>query len=61
MKFETEVLTDKVRKNLPGPFVKLPLGFTHYSLNEPGDGMVVVLVYGFSSPRIVWEKNIPPY
>ncbi len=55
MKYETIELTDEVRKTLPGSFIPLTDGITHYDLSGPEDGKTVVLVHGFSSPSFIWD------
>ena len=58
MKFETTELSEEERQNLPGSFVKLSMGYTHYELVGPDDGSLVVLVHGFSSPMFIWDHTI---
>ncbi|MDN3580281.1 alpha/beta fold hydrolase [Mucilaginibacter flavus] len=52
---EKKVLTDADRKNIPGSFIKLSKGITHYELNGPENGEVVILVHGFSVPYYIWD------
>ncbi len=67
MKYEQITLTNTVRENLPGKFIKLSKGYTHYELLEangpnadgPKGSDLVVLVHGFSSPMFVWDKVAP--
>lgn len=48
-------LTDQVRKTLPGDFVKLADGYTHYEWRGPKDGPVVVLVHGGTQSSYIWD------
>ena len=45
------------RKNVPGSFVQLSDGVTHYELAGPDTGKLVVLVHGFSVPYYIWDSN----
>ena len=56
---ETKALTSETRTHLPGQFITLADGVTHYQLSGPVDGPVVVLVDGFSIPYFSWERNVP--
>jgi pimeloyl-ACP methyl ester carboxylesterase len=56
---EKKVLTPETRASLPGQFIALADGVTHYELDGPEDGPVVVLVNGFSIPMFTWERNVP--
>ena len=40
-------------------FIDLPSGTTHYRLEGPPDGPVVVLVHGFSTPLFVFDDIVP--
>lgn len=55
---EKKELTSETRAGLPGQFIVLPGGVTHYQLAGPDDGQVVVLVHGFSVPSYLWEHNV---
>ncbi len=55
---ETKTLNPQTRAVLPGEFVNLSDGVTHYTLTGPADGQVVVLVHGFSVASYSWERNI---
>ena len=57
MGFEQKELDDEIRKTLPGDFIQLSDGFTHYELAGPKDGNVTVLVHGFSTPMFVWDPT----
>lgn len=48
-------LTDETRQGAPGEFMQLTNGQTHYQLEGPNDGPVVVLVHGFSVPLYIWD------
>ena len=52
---EKIMLNDTVRADLPGQFVKLPLGVVHYELSGPDEAPTVVLVHGFSVPYYIWD------
>ncbi len=56
---EKKELTPETRSGLPGQFIVLPGGTTHYQLVGPADGPVVVLIHGFSVPAYVWERTVP--
>ncbi|MFW9905119.1 MAG: alpha/beta fold hydrolase [Candidatus Thorarchaeota archaeon] len=57
MEFEYEELNKNTRKTLPGNFVQLSDGSTHYELDGPEDGEVIVLVHGFSTPLFIWDPT----
>ena len=52
-------ITNEVRKQASGSFVRLAQGFTHYELAGPEDGPVVLLVHGFSVPYYTWDRTFP--
>ena len=54
---ETQTLDDAARAALPGEFVALPAGVTHYEIDGPADGAPVVLVHGFSVPCYIWDPT----
>ena len=54
---ETKTLTDASRKNIPGSFIKLSQGVTHYQLEGPANAEVVILVHGFSVPYYIWDPT----
>jgi pimeloyl-ACP methyl ester carboxylesterase len=56
---EKKVLSAETRAGLPGKFVALSDGVTHYQLSGPADGPLVVLVHGFSIASYSWERNVP--
>ncbi len=51
---ETEELNEATRANVPGSFVQLSTGCTHYELGGEQNGQPVVLVHGFSVPYFIW-------
>jgi pimeloyl-ACP methyl ester carboxylesterase len=55
---EKKVLNGQTRSDLPGKFISLSDGVTHYELIGPENGQVVVLVNGFSIPLFTWERNV---
>jgi pimeloyl-ACP methyl ester carboxylesterase len=52
---EEKTLTAANRKNIEGSFIKLSKGVTHYQLEGPANGEVVILVHGFSVPYYIWD------
>lgn len=44
---ESKELSDETRAELPGEFIQLSDGVTHYEVAGPQDGQPVVLVHGF--------------
>ncbi len=54
---ETQVLDETARRAVPGSFVRLTDGCTHYELGGPETGRAVVLVHGFSVPYFIWEPT----
>ncbi|GAB4574769.1 MAG: alpha/beta fold hydrolase [Anaerolineae bacterium] len=57
---EPFTLDETTRAALPGQFVRLPDGVTHYELSGPAEGQVVVLVHGFSTPMFLWDPMVGP-
>ena len=53
-KAETLTLDDTARAKAQGSFVDLPAGNTHYELK--GEGKLVVLVHGYSTPYFIYDK-----
>lgn len=45
------------RAAAPGRFVTLSDGITHYRIDGPDTGRVVVLVHGFSVPSYIWDST----
>jgi pimeloyl-ACP methyl ester carboxylesterase len=54
---ESLTLNEETRAALPGSFIALPGGITHYELGGPEDGRPVVLVHGFSVPLSIWDPT----
>ena len=52
---ETKTMNDEARKNVPGQFIKLADGVTHYEACGAGTGKVVILVHGISMPYYIWD------
>jgi len=51
-------LISETRKSLPGNFIDLPSGTTHYELTNPGNKDQVVLIHGFSAPFYTWDPTV---
>ena len=51
-------LTAQTRKELPGSFVELSEGVTHYELRGNTDGKPVVLIHGNAAPYVTWDNTI---
>ena len=56
---EGEELDDRARAAAPGRFARLIDGATHYETAGPPAGPAVVLVHGFSTPLLIWERTAP--
>jgi pimeloyl-ACP methyl ester carboxylesterase len=54
---ETEELNEATHANVPGSFVRLSDGCTHYELGGNQNGQPVVLVHGFSVPYFIWDPT----
>jgi len=54
---ETKTLDKETRADLPGEFLQLSDGVTHYEMSGPSNGQTVVLVHGFSVPYYVWDPT----
>lgn len=52
---ETKTMNDEARKNVPGQFIKLTNGVTHYEEGGADTGKVVILVHGISTPYFIWD------
>lgn len=52
---EKKTLTEAERKKATGSFIKLSEGITHYQLEGPANGEVIILVHGFSVPYYIWD------
>ncbi len=57
MEYENEELNKNTRKTLPGNFIQLSDGFTHYELDGSENGDIVILVHGFSTPSFIWDPT----
>ncbi|MDH5372498.1 MAG: alpha/beta hydrolase [Acidimicrobiia bacterium] len=51
-------LTAKTRKGLPGSFVELSAGVTHYELRGGSNDECVVLIHGNAAPYVTWDHTI---
>ena len=51
-------LTAEVRRGLPGSFVELPAGVTHYELRGEADVGTVVLIHGNAAPSVTSDRTI---
>jgi len=56
---ESMRLDEQTRALLPGNFVKLSDGYTHYELAGRDNGSIVVLIHGFSASSFVWDHTCP--
>lgn len=56
---ETIRLDETVRASLPGKFITLSDGVTHYECDGPVGGPLVVLIHGFSTPSGIWNYTAP--
>ena len=54
---ERLALDDETRREAPGKFVRLSDGVTHYTIDGPDSGRVVVLAHGFSVPLYIWDST----
>jgi pimeloyl-ACP methyl ester carboxylesterase len=54
---ESRALDDAARSEAPGKFVRLSDGMTHYRIDGPDTGRVVVLAHGFSVPLYIWDST----
>lgn len=52
---ETKEITYNLRKNTNGSYQELSGGVTHYELDGPDSGKVVVMIHGFSVPYYIWN------
>jgi pimeloyl-ACP methyl ester carboxylesterase len=50
-------LDQSVRSSAPGQFVRLSDGFTHYEIEGPSTGPVVVLAAGATVPYYIWDPT----
>lgn len=54
---ETATLDDAARAGVPGRFIHLSPGVTHYDIAGPDSGRTVLLVHGFSVPYYIWDST----
>ena len=54
---ERATLDDAARREAPGKFVRLSDGVTHYQVDGPDTGRVVLLAHGFSVPYYIWDST----
>jgi pimeloyl-ACP methyl ester carboxylesterase len=54
---ERRVLDARARQGAPGKFVTLSDGVTHYQVDGPDTGRVVLLAHGFSVPLYIWDST----
>lgn len=54
---ERSALSAAARAEVPGNFVTLSHGITHYEVAGPDTGRVVVMVHGFSVPAYIWDST----
>jgi pimeloyl-ACP methyl ester carboxylesterase len=54
----TQDLTAQARKEMPGDFVELAAGVTHYEFMGDTDGEPVVLIHGNAAPYVTWDNTI---
>ena len=57
--FQIEELTlnEQTRLSLPGQFIQLPNGITHFEIQGSLCAPVIVLVHGFSTPYYIWDPT----
>ncbi len=55
---ENRKISPEISKYTDGKFIKLDDGLTHYDLQGPDNGEVVILVHGFSVNYHIWDKNV---
>lgn len=53
-------LTAQTRAGLPGDFVELSAGVTHYEIRGEADAGDVVLIHGNAAPYVTWDNTIGP-
>jgi pimeloyl-ACP methyl ester carboxylesterase len=54
---ERAELDEAARREAPGKFVRLSDGITHYQIDGPDTGRVVLLAHGFSVPYYIWDST----
>jgi pimeloyl-ACP methyl ester carboxylesterase len=55
---ETVDLDEAARSRIGGAYIELTQGITHYNLEGPTNGRVVVLVHGGTVPMWTWDKQV---
>ncbi|MBW2545387.1 MAG: alpha/beta hydrolase [Deltaproteobacteria bacterium] len=55
---ENNELNEAARARLGGTYIQLSDGITHYKLEGPDNGSVVVLVHGGTVPIWTWDKQV---
>jgi pimeloyl-ACP methyl ester carboxylesterase len=54
---ERATLDDAARQAADGKFIRLTDGVTHYRIDGPDTGRVIVLAHGFSVPLYIWDST----
>jgi pimeloyl-ACP methyl ester carboxylesterase len=54
---ERRALDDEARREAPGKLVRLSDGVTHYQIDGPDSGAVILLAHGFSVPFYIWDST----
>lgn len=54
---EKKTLDDAARAGQPGKFVGSSQGVTHYQIDGPDSGRVVILAHGASVPLYIWDST----
>lgn len=57
---KAQQLSEEVRTGLPGSFVELSAGITHYEIRGDEGGENVVLIHGNAAPQVTWDRTIGP-
>lgn len=55
---ERRDLDAAARQGVPGKFITLGDGVTHYDVAGPDSGQRVMLVHGFSVPAYIWDSTV---
>ena len=50
-------MNDEARQSVPGQFIKLTDGITHYESGGTDTAKTVILVHGFSVPYYIWDAT----
>ncbi len=59
MRFRTLPLTDRIRQEHGGHYIKLTGGVTHFKLDGPEDGSPLVLMHGATVPNWEFDRLVP--